>query len=311
MLRPALALALAASAILGCGTPPNQRLLTRTSDYLKAMSYGFDTGHPFDLEILVRKFPELKGIVMTAPEWVDEYERLKREADARGEAVYEYRIPYGASVTIEVTGEKDLTRNYFVPPTGYVHYPFVNKLRVAGLTLDELKAHLERELALYLKRPEVLVHVHPQPWHHAGVGGGGGGFFQNNQGSDIVVMGITRLPIYSTRAFTGRETLVNILGTSDLPPNAEWRQIRVIRRDPKDPLRKSRVIVCDLWDYFAKADVRQDIPLAPGDVIFVPQRWSTDDQFWEDWGYVKRVMSDVLFLDAFKDAAKKGGTLRD
>lgn len=310
MMRATLALSLAASAILGCGTPPNQRLLTRTSDYLKAMSYGFDTGHPFDLEVLVRRFPELKGIVLTAAEWVDEYERLKREADARGEAIYEYRIPYGASITIEVTGETGLSRTYFVPPTGFVHYPFVNRVRVAGLTMDELKAHLERELAVYLKRPEVLIHVHANSWHHAG-SGAGGGFFQNNQGSDIVVMGVTSLPIYSTRAFTGRETLVNILGTSSLPPDAEWRQIRVIRRDAKDPLRKSRVIVCDLWDYFAKADVRQDIPLAPGDVIFVPKRWSTDDQFWEDWNYVKRVMGDVLFLDNFRDAAKKGGTLRN
>ncbi len=309
MIRSTAAFALAAAALVGCGTPPNQRLLTRTSDYLKAMSYGFETGHPFDLGLLVRRFPELKGIVLTAPEWIDEYERLKREADARGEAVYEYRIPYGASITIEVPGEAVLTRQYFVPPTGYIHYPYVNRLRVAGLTMDELKAHLERELALYLKRPEVLIHVHAHSWHHPGVGGGG--FFQNNQGSDIVVMGMTRLPVYSARAFTGKETLVNILGTSDLPPEAEWRQIRVIRRDVKDPLRKSRVIVCDLWDYFAKADVRQDIPLAPGDVIFVPRRWSTDDQFWEDWGYVKRVMSDVLFIDAFKDAAQKGGTLRN
>jgi polysaccharide export outer membrane protein len=310
MMRGTLAFfVLAAAALAGCGQPPNQRLLTRTSDYLKAMSYGFDTGHPFDLEILVRRFPELKGIVMTAAEWVEEYDKMKREADARGDAVYEYRIPYGASVTIEVPGETTLSRTYFVPPTGYVHYPYVNRLRVAGLTMDELKAHLERELALYLKRPEVLIHINPHP--HYGQPGTSQGFFQNNQGSDIVVMGVTQLPLYSTRAFTGKETLVNILGTTSLPANAEWRQIRVIRRDAKDPLRKSRVIVCDLWDYFAKADVRQDIPLAPGDVIYVPQRWSTDDQFWEDWGYVKRVMTDVLFLDAFKDAAKKGGTLRD
>ena len=309
MKRAIFALALAASAALGCGQPPNQRLLTRTSDYLKAMSYGFDTGHPFDLEILVRRFPELKGIVMTAPEWVDEYDRMKREADARGDAVYEYRIPYGASITIEVPGEATLSRTYFVPPTGFVHYPYVNKLRVAGLTMDELKAHLERELAVYLKRPEVLIHVNPMP--HYGQPGASQGFFQNNQGSDIVVMGVTQLPLYSTRAFTGKETLVNILGTTNLPPNAEWRQIRVIRRDAKDPLRKSRVIVCDLWDYFAKADVRQDIPLAPGDVIFVPQRWSTDDQFWEDWGYMKKVVNEVFFLDTVKEAVRKGGTLRD
>ena len=40
-----------------------------------------------------------------------------------------------------------------------------------------------------------------------------------------------------------------------------------------------------------------------------PQGW--DDQFWEDWSYVKRIMSDVFFLDQFRDGLKKGGTLRD
>ena len=129
----------------------------------------------------------------------------------------------------------------------------------------------------------------------------------NDLAQTIVGSGVS----VSNVAFTGKETLVGVLGTSVLPENAEWRQIRVIRRDQKDPLRKSRVIVCDLWDYLAKGDVRQDIPLAPGDVIFVPQRWSVDDQFWEDWDYVKRIMSDIFFLDAFRDGLKKGGNLRN
>ena len=45
-----------------------------------------------------------------------------------------------------------------------------------------------------------------------------------------------------------------------------------------DGLRKSRVIICDLWNYFAYADVRQDIPLFPGDVVVVPERLPDVDQ---------------------------------
>jgi len=296
------------AAASGCGAPPNHRLLTRTSDYMKAMSYGIPTGFPLDLAELERRHPELKGIVMTAPQWIDEYERQKKDAEDRGAPLYEYRIPYGASLTIEVTGEPALSRNYSVPPTGWVHYPHVSKLRLIGRTVDEVKAHLEQELAVYLKKPEVLIHINTTPYQPNIVQP----FFQQSfGGADIVVMGAARSRFYSNIAFTGKETLVSVLGAAEIPNNAEWRQIRVIRRDAKDPLRKSRVIVADLWDYFAKADVRQDVPLAPGDVIFVPIRWSTDDQFWEDWGYVKRVMSDVFFLDEFRDGAKKGGTLRN
>jgi polysaccharide export outer membrane protein len=299
---------LVALGIAGCGTPPNQRLLTRTSSYMKAMSFGQDSGLPINIAELERKFPELKGIVVTAPQWIDEYEKLRREAEERGAPLYEYRIPFGANLTIEVTGEPQLTRTYSVPPTGYVHYPYLTKLKIEGRTVDELKDHLQRELAVYLKKPEVLIHINTTPYQPTQTQN----FYQQSfGGADIMVMGVAQTRFFSNVAFTGKESLVSVLGNTTLPENTEWRQIRVIRRDAKEPLRKSRVIVCDLWDYFAKGDVRQDIPLAPGDVVFVPQRWSVDDQFWEDWGYVKRIMSDVFFLDQFRDGIKKGGSLRD
>ena len=297
-----------ALALAGCGTPPNQTLLTRTSTYMKAMSFGNGAGFPLDVTELERKFPELKGIVITAAQWVEEYDKMRKEADERGTPLYEYRIPYGANMTIEVTGEPNLTRTFSVPPSGFVHYPYLKKVKVAGLTVDELKDHLQQELAIYLKQPEVLIQINTTPFQPQQ----SQSFYQQSfGGADISVMGVSRARFYSNVAFTGKETLVGVLGVTDLPDNTEWRQIRVIRRDVKDPLRKSRVIICDLWDYFAKADVRQDIPLAPGDVVFVPQRWSVDDQFWEDWGYVKRIMNDVFFLDQFRDGLKKGGTLRD
>ena len=46
-------MALVALGLSGCGTPPNQRLLTRTSSYLKAMSFGQDSGYPLDIAELV------------------------------------------------------------------------------------------------------------------------------------------------------------------------------------------------------------------------------------------------------------------
>ena len=154
-------------------------------------------------------------------------------------------------------------------------------------------------------RPRAQLQLHHQPTQ-------GQAFYQQSfGGADIILMGLATTRYISNIAFTGKETLLGVLGVANLPENVEWRQIRVIRRDAKDPLRKSRIIVCDLWDYFAKGDVRQDIPLAPGDVVFVPQRWSVDDQFWEDWGYVKRIMTDLFFLDQFRDGLKKGGELRN
>ena len=294
--------------IAGCGDAPNQRIVTRTSTYMKAMTFGSAVGYPVDLDELVRRYPELKGIVIPAAQWVDEYAKIKKEADERGTPMYEYRIPFGANITIEVTGEATLTRTYTVPPSGFVHYPYLTKLKVAGLTIDELRDHLQRELAVYLKKPEVLINVNATPYQPNQAQP----FYQQTFGSaDIILMGVAQTRFYTNVAFTGKETLLEVLGNSFLPDTAEWRQIRVIRRDAKDPLHKSRVIICDLWDYFAKGDVRQDIPLAPGDVIFVPQRWSVDDQFWEDWAYVRNILDNILYLDNFRDSIKRGGNLRN
>ena len=66
-------LGILALASAGCGTPPNQRLLTRTSSYMKAMSFGNPSGLPLDIAELERRFPELKGIVIAAPTWIEEY----------------------------------------------------------------------------------------------------------------------------------------------------------------------------------------------------------------------------------------------
>ncbi len=307
MPRGAALLLAPAVALAACGTPPNQTLLTRAGTYLRAMSLTAETGYPLDIAELERKFPELKGVVITAAQWIEEYARLDADAKKRGEPLIEFRIPFGARIRIEVTGEPQLSRDYSIPPSGFVHYPYVTKLRVAGLTIDELKQRLERDLSPYLKSPEVLVHVMSSPV-----------FTQPDELSvqpsfgaqDIVVMGAARSRFFTNFAYTGKETLMTVLGRSGLPDDVEWRQVRVIRRSIKDPLRKSRIIVCDLWDYFAKGDVRQDIPLVPGDVVYVPLRWSVDDQFWDDWTYVKRIMSDIFFLDSFRDGLKQGGTLR-
>lgn len=302
-----LAIALAAAA---CGTPPNHRLLTRTSDYMKAMSFGFSTGFPFDIGELERRYPELKGIVVTAPQWIAEYEHLVKEAERKGTSVFDYRIGPGSQIGIEVTGEPGLSKTYAVPPTGYVHFPYLGKIKLSGLTPDELQKSLESQLAVYLKKPEVLIHLLQAPNQ-------GASLLHNlaptpTFGSgEILVFGLAQSRVMSNIAFTGKETMVSLLGMIGLPASAEWRQIRVIRRNFKDPFGKARIILCDMWDYFAKADMRQDIPLFPGDVVFVPMRWSTEEQFWEDWGYAKKILSEVFFVDSLKDVFKKGGTLRD
>lgn len=311
-MRIAAVLALAGLALStpACGSGTNKRVITRPDSYEKLIGFPA-TGNPLDIPALEKEYPELKGIVVTAPEYLEEWDRLRKEMEARGETIVSYRIPPGAQINIEVYNEPDFNRTYYVGPHGYIDMPHIGEIQVVGLTVRELKTSLRDKLLRYLKKPEVLVHILQTPAtlsQNASLTGGTGGTSGNG---GIMIFGAVSGRALGNIGFTGSETIVSVLGFFGLPATADWRQIRIIRRSNEDPLRKSRVIIVDMWNYFAHADVRQDIPLLPGDVIFVPVKLTLGEQISKDWGMVKSYMSDVLFLDQFREAVRSGGALRD
>jgi hypothetical protein len=94
----------------------------------------------------------------------------------------------------------------------------------------------------------------------------------DHEGAEVFVYGAVMKRDQPRVPYRKGLTLLGAIGFVGLARNAEWHQVRVIRRDPNDPKRKSRVIICDLWHNFALGDVRQDIPLFPGDLIVIPER---------------------------------------
>lgn len=303
--------ALVLAAINACGHGTAKRIVTRPDTYNKLLGFP-STGNPLDIDSLVKEFPALDGIVLTAPEYLLEYEQLQKEAAARGESIIPYRIPSGASVRIEVEDEPDLSRSYKIGPHGFIDYPHGIKIHVEGLTIDELRATVREKLLPYYKNPIVMIHLLGTP--SGGYRSGDGNYYAGSANrSSIYLFGAvsgSRSSLQGGISYSGGETLISVLGQYGLPINAEWRQVRIIRRDNEEPLRKSRVIISDLWAFFAHADVRQDVPLMPGDVIFVPVKWTVGDQFSKDWNMTLKYLGDVLFLDSFKEAASSGGTLR-
>lgn len=286
--------------LAGCGMPPNQRLFTRPPSYPQSIAW-MQYGHPIDLEEVVAKFPALKGRVITAPEYIEEYERLVKERLAEGKPVYEYRIAPGSTIDVIVQGEEELTRRgMFVPPDGYDQFPYIGRIKLIGLTRDELKQVLESKYRSLLKKPEVLVHLRsgyqitPTGDRAASLGfplpgqdritilGGGSRELRGSSGRDVGLF--------------GGETLFTVLDGPS--PGEEWRAIRVIRRDDQDPLHKSRIIFCDAWEFIANGDVRQDIPLRPGDFVFVPPVYTLGEHFLNDLGLVQGLAGQAISIDA-------------
>lgn len=291
----------------GCGVPPNTGVLTRVESYDKAMHFPSD-GEPVDIDALVEKYPQLRGRVMTATQYMDKYAKDLEEAKRQGKSLFPFRIPIGTHIDIEFVGEKDLGQQIYVGPHGYDDLILIGKMTFVERTVEEIREELTARYSKFLKKPEILLHV-KAPALSAG-GSSQFGFQMAGYGG-ITVLGASQSNFNRQLRLTGGESLVEILGIAGLPQSAEWRAIRVIRRDPADPLNRGIIIFCDVWDYFFYGDVRQDIPLIAGDVVYVPIKWSLGDQVQKDWNLILSYMSGAFGVDAFIDAFEEDGAFRD
>jgi len=71
-----------------------------------------------------------------------------------------YRLAAGDLIRIHVFGEDDLNMEVRLDATGVINYPFLGKVRVAGLTVDEFQNRLIRGLKDgYLVSPQVNVSI--------------------------------------------------------------------------------------------------------------------------------------------------------
>ena len=61
------------------------------------------------------------------------------------------------SVTVSVWGQDNLTRQVTVDSEGYIHYPLINKIKSAGLTINELQEKLSVGLSRYYVNPDVTI----------------------------------------------------------------------------------------------------------------------------------------------------------
>ncbi|OHB75176.1 MAG: hypothetical protein A2Z34_01575 [Planctomycetes bacterium RBG_16_59_8] len=313
-----LVAALVVAGTLGaCGTGTGKRFLTTPDTYEKLIGFPA-TGKPLNIDDIVAEYPEMartvdgKPKIVTAPEYIEEFSQLLTALKAQGiddKTLIPFKIPAGLQLTIEVIGE-NISRSYIVGPHGYIDVPMIGEVFLIGKTIREVKNELIASYRKYIQKPEVLVNVQSSPSYTASAAGAIAGTSEIYGGS-ITLLGAIQGRWSANINFTGRETLVSVIGAAGLPSNAEWRQIRVIRRSQEDPLRLSRIIICDLWNYFAIGDVTQDIPLMPGDVVFVPVKWTLADQFNKDWQLMLGYMNDAFSLDTFREGMRKNGALRD
>ena len=169
-----------------------------------------------------------------------EYQRVKSQG---------YQIQPGDTldITFFYTPEYNAS-SVPVRPDGKIQLSLVGDFAIAGMSPDQASAQLKQQYARELKNPDLAVIVKT--------------FGQ----SSVVVQGEVKSP--SEVPLVGNATLLQVIAKAgSFTPTADIRQVTVVRHSTGGtPL----VAVVDLQQVLQGVNPGMDIPMLPGDVVYVP-----------------------------------------
>jgi polysaccharide export outer membrane protein len=173
----------------------------------------------------------------------------------------------GDRLSIKVLGDEDLTAvwhgtsvGYTVDAAGHLNFPLLGQVKAAGLSIQELQDHLQRELGLYLVDP--LVNI---------------SFYDKKINQRVSILGqIVRSGVYDyvqgmtiTQLISQAGDFVRVQARmGGLKYLANTAQVQVTRRSDNGELTIN-VNVQDILDGRAP-----DFPLEIGDLVMVPEKSS-------------------------------------
>ncbi len=146
-----------------------------------------------------------------------------------------------------------ITGPHLVRPDGTVSLGTYGHLRVAGMTLTEIKAAIEKRLSAVLLNPEVVIEVQGfnSKTYYVILDGGGAG------------QQVVRLPV------TGNETVLDaIANVNGLSPVSSTHHIWVARPAPSETCA-SQILPVDWFAVSTKGDPTTNYQLMPGDRVYV------------------------------------------
>lgn len=161
-----------------------------------------------------------------------------------------YIIGPGDTLQVFVWRNPELTTTVPVRPDGKISTPLVEDMVAVGKTPSELARDIEKVLGEYVRSPQINVIV-TQP---------------TSAFSQIKVIGEVARP-QSIAYRDGLTVLDAVLAVGGLGPFAAGNRAKVVRTTQG----KSAEIKVKLADLLNDGDMRQNIPLQPGDVIVIPQ----------------------------------------
>ncbi len=156
----------------------------------------------------------------------------------------DYTIGPGDEILLQAWGQVTLNGHYTVDRLGNIYVPQVGTIHIAGVQFSQLHDYVKTQMSRTLRNFDLTVNM---------------GQLRSIQ---IFVVGQARKP--GSYTVSSLSTLVNALFVTGGPtPQGSMRHIQV---------RRANQVVTDfdLYDLLLRGDKSKDIPLLPGDVIYIP-----------------------------------------
>jgi protein involved in polysaccharide export with SLBB domain len=156
----------------------------------------------------------------------------------------DYTIGPGDEILLQAWGQVTLNSHYVVDRLGNIYVPQVGTIHVAGVQFAQLQDYIKTQMSRTLRNFDLNANL---------------GQLRSIQ---IFVVGQARRP--GNYTVSSLSTLVNALFATGGPtPQGSMRHIQVKRADKV-------VTEFDLYDLLLRGDKSKDVPLLPGDVIYIP-----------------------------------------
>jgi protein involved in polysaccharide export with SLBB domain len=165
-------------------------------------------------------------------------------ADATTPPPADYKVGVGDEVRVQIWGAVDYVGSHIVDRQGQVFLPKIGAVTLAGVAVKDLETQLRKSVSSVFNNVNLNVSM------------------GRLRGITVYVVGQARQP--GTYTLSSLGTLVNALFASGGPDhNGSMRAIELKRAG-------KRITTLDLYDFLAKGDKANDLPLQSGDVIVIP-----------------------------------------
>ena len=176
------------------------------------------------------------------------------------ETVPVYRIGPNDKLNIRFRLTPELNETVLVGPDGSIAMRATGRVQVLGMSAAEAEGAIARAALVVLRNPEVSVS------------------FEDAAASQVFVGGMVRRG--GAFPLTGRRgALEAVLLAGGFENEARMNEVVLIRRNPDN---RPMLRTVNLQSFAASAATADDVPLFPGDIIFVPRSRVAEVALWVD-----------------------------